>query len=99
MLLEIRKLSVESIDLDEAVAALAMTKSISAEYNVQGVPAPEWLTERIGELDREVKSRKRDYLQRALKAAQARQATLKTREEKAAETQAEIDRLNKLLAQ
>lgn len=99
LLLEIRSIDLDSTDLDEAVAALAYAKTIISEYGVQAIPAPDWLTEKVGELDREVKMKRRDLLMRRRAAALARQATYKSREEKQRDAAAEIAEIDKLLSQ
>ena len=97
MLIEIRSVDVDSIDLDDAVAALAVAKMITAEYTLLRVPAPAWLTEKLDELQRNVKARHRDYLERALKVAKQKRDAFKTREEKAADVNAEIAHLEAAL--
>jgi hypothetical protein len=97
LLVTIRNFSVDSSDLDDAVAMLATAKVVAAEYGAQSVPAPEWLTEKIGELSGEVKSRRRDYLERALKAQKLKLDAYKTREQKREDAAVEIARLEELL--
>lgn len=99
LLAEIRTVSVDGMDLHDAVVAITIVKLLKTEYEVHGLPPPDWLDARLTELQEEVKNRKRDYLQRALKSAQARQSTLKTAEEKRKDVQEEIERLQKALAQ
>lgn len=97
LLHEIRNFNADAVNLDDAVATLAVGKSVVAEWTAQGIPAPDWLTEKVGEIGREVKARHRDFLERALREALARKTALKTREQKAADTDAEIARLQALL--
>lgn len=99
MLLEIRKMSIESIDLDEAVSALALLKATRAEYDAQTLPVPEWVDERLTELQAELKSRRRDYLSAALKRAKMKRDALKSRDERARDAEAEVQALEKALAQ
>lgn len=99
MVTRITILDATSLAMDELLEALASAKITKTEYELNGLPPPDLLVERITSMQEEVKSRRRDYLQRALKQAQARQSTLKTREEKATEVAAEIAKLQKELAQ
>lgn len=98
LLLEIRKLNVDSMDVDETVAALAITRTTIAEYQAQQIPPPEWLVERQEQFTAEVKARRRDYLQAQLKAAKLRLERLKTPDQKRADTMSEIEQLQKQLS-
>lgn len=97
LMLEIRRLNLDSVDMDDAVAALAITRTTIAEYATQDIPAPEWLVERMEQFQAEVKSRRRDYIQAQLKAAKLRLERLKTPDQKRADTTAEIEKLTKQL--
>lgn len=98
LMLEIRRLNLDSMDMEDAVAALAVTKTVVAEYTVQEMPAPEWLTERLEQFTAEVKSKRRDYLSAQLKTAKIRLDRLKTPDQKRTETAAEIETLTAQLA-
>lgn len=97
MLLEIRKIDIDSIDLDEAVAALAFVKMIHAEYATLKAPPPPWLSDKLDELSRNVKQRHRDYLERALRVAKQKAEAFQTREEKLSQVTAEINSLEAAL--
>jgi hypothetical protein len=97
LLHDIKNFNADAVNLDDAVATLAVGKAIIAEWSAQGIPAPDWLSEKVGEIGREVKARHRDFLERALREAMARKAALKTREQKAADADGEIERLKALL--
>lgn len=89
----------KSLNLEEGVAALAVAKIIVAEFVAQNIPVPEDINEHVASLQSEVKSQRRDYLEHALRAAQARQAALKSREERAQDATAEIARIEAQLSQ
>lgn len=90
LLLELRKMTVESVDMDEAITALAITRMVAAEYANAGFPMPEWVTGRLEGLEREVRAKRRDYLMSALARAKVKREGLKSRETKLADNAAEI---------
>lgn len=94
---KICELNLDSIDMDEAIEALAISKVFKVEYETNQLPIPDWLAVRVEELTREVKSRHRDYLERALKNARARAEALKSREQKVTDVQSEIAELENAL--
>lgn len=98
-LADVQKVQIEAITLDDAITLLAVLKATKVEYGAQGIPAPEWFDARLDQVEREVQSRKRDYLLAALKAAQSRVAATKSREQRQADAQSEVERLQKLLGQ
>lgn len=97
MLNELKNLQLDRLDLDEIVALYGLGDSIrkvNAEY---GLPQPEWLTTNLETLQKEIKSKRRDSLERALKLAKARKEQLKTIDERRKDTEAEIERLEQAL--
>jgi hypothetical protein len=94
----LRNLSLDNMDMDDAVQALAVSKLIAAEYGAQSVPVPEWLSENIGALTAEIKSMRRDYLASRLKSARARIESLKSRDERRVDLTNEIAQLEQQLA-
>ena len=97
LLLEIRKANIEAMDLDDAITCVAVLKLSAAEYVAQGLPAPDWLAERLDEMQREVTTRKRDWLLARLRKARIQRESLKTRDQRMADANAEIDKLEQLL--
>lgn len=93
MLLQIRNMNKESLDMDETIQALAFCKLTKAEYDAIDLPAPDWLTTMMTELQREVKRRRHALLERALQQAEARAESLKSREQRVTDVSAEITRL------
>jgi hypothetical protein len=68
-----------------------------ATYTSYEVPAPSWLGDAIVTLDGEIKRRRRDMLEARRRELLANKAALKTREERRAENDAELERLNATL--
>lgn len=84
-------------DMEQLIAMSAQAKSLSAEYDAQQVDRPAWLREATMAISSEIKERTRDEMQRRLTTAKARLETLKTPDEKRADTQREIERLQAAL--
>lgn len=98
LLLEIQSINVDQSELDEVVASLAVANNIVTQYAALGLPAPDWLKDKVDTLAREVKARHRDLLELRLKQAKQRRERLKTRDEQKADVDAEIAALEKSLA-
>lgn len=90
MLNELKRLDVDGIDLEEAMALAMFGKQLRQEFEARNCDAPEWLDNRIRELGREIESKRVDGLERRLKKAQALAETLKPAEQKRQELEAEI---------
>lgn len=80
-------------DLDDIVAATAIGEAIQAKYTASKLEQPEGLTDRIETLNKEIKARRRDNLELALKQAQHRRANLATAEEKRTKADEDITRI------
>ena len=86
------KLAIEDlIHLDATATALL------AAYERNGVDAPGWLPDTAKRLKVDIRQRNRDVLEKKLSEARARQAQLKTTEEKRAEAASEVEKLTALL--
>jgi hypothetical protein len=88
---------VKEADLDEAVALLAFGKTVKATYQEHEMDTPDWLVESLDALEKEIKSRRRDYIEKEIKTSQARLEALKSADEKRADLRDKIDRLQKQL--
>lgn len=82
MLKELRGLDIERTDLDEMVALSAFGRDMKTEYDRLVIPVPEWLEDRLTELDRETRLRRTDALEKKLKELNAREDALKTADQK-----------------
>lgn len=91
---QLKNLSIDRIDLDEAVALLAFARLIQSEY-ITGLlmPVPEWITDRINELTNEVRARTRDAKQKRVRQLQAQLDAMKPAEVRREEMAAELTRL------
>jgi hypothetical protein len=99
LLLELKRVDLDAIDLDEAVTALAFAETVANKYKDLELPAPDWLTDKVAGLRREVDNRHRDLLEMRLRQARTRRDQLRTREERVQGIDAEIADLQKRLGQ
>jgi Skp family chaperone for outer membrane proteins len=93
----IKTIDTDGIDTDDAVALLATAKAMKTEYRENFLEVPDWLTAGAAKLEREVRSRRRESLEKALANAVARKEALKSADEKRRDAEAEIERLRAAL--
>lgn len=91
MLTQLKNLNLERMDLEEALALYAFGESLQAKYDSFQIDTPEWLTENLAALKREVQDRVRDELVRKIRMDESALETLKTQAEKRAETKRRLD--------
>ena len=94
---KLRKFNLDSLSLDEAMFLLVNARQLAAGYGSFQASVPEWLNDNIVALEREVRSRYRDELERRLKEVKARRANFRSAEEKRQDADAEIAALEKAL--
>lgn len=82
MLQELRNFDVNRLALDEMFALSAFGKMVRSEYQNRNMPVPEWLTDQLSKLEREIVARRRDELERRLKEIRAQRTMLETTGEK-----------------
>lgn len=85
--------NVETFALEDLFIAKNQLQVIDAGYQELKLAAPEWVTDRLGEISHEITSRVRAELQRKLKAAKARRSGLMTADEKRKMLDDEINEL------
>lgn len=98
MLERLKNLNIDRIDLDEAVALVAIGKMAQTTYAGFEVPAPRWLGESLETLSDEIRRRRREMLVARQRELAAQVSTLKSREERRADAEAELARINAQLA-
>lgn len=94
---KLRNLNIDRLSVDEAVFLLTSAKTFAAGYAEIGIPVPEWLGDNIRSLEKDVKSRQRDEMERRLREAKTRRNSLRTAEEKRKDIDEEIARLEAAL--
>lgn len=82
MLNELKNLNLDRYDEEGIVALLAFGENLAETYKKNDLEAPDWLAEKLTSLRKEIVSRRRDNIERALKNAKARREALRTAEEK-----------------
>jgi hypothetical protein len=95
----LKTVNVDRIDVEEQVVLLSQGSALKATFEGQKFPVPEWLNDSLEKLGTEIKRRRIDQIQLALKQAQAKVDGLKSTEQKRNEAAAELDRLQKMLAE
>lgn len=93
----IKSLDLDGFDLDTLVEYSAFARQFTEEFKANGLEIPSWLTEKREELERTIKTKRRDSVLAALKSAEAKLDTLKSAEEKRTDLKAEVERLRSLL--
>jgi hypothetical protein len=88
---------VESFQVEELMLAREQFKLIDSGYQELKLPTPEWIMDKLGEINREITLRVRADLERQLKNAKARRAALATADEKRQLLDAQITALEETL--
>lgn len=89
----LRRLSAEGMDFDDAVALYADAKTLAATYAEFGATPPAVVTDGMRVLDRAIREKMRDELERKLSAAKARRERLATPAEQREQADREIAQL------
>jgi len=98
----ITKLTAINLDrsnLNELVELLAEAKIVRAEFELHDIPAPEALTEGVRTLNREIKLRSQDAIERRLRELEVAEAADRTQSERREERAKERERLQAKLGQ
>ena len=100
MLIELKSFTSSArFDTEELVAIATFGRAYEAEFNQLGIQAPEWLSNQLKAVRRELRSRHADAVQNKLRTAKARLETLRTPDEKRTAALAEIEALEKQAAE
>lgn len=95
----LKTVNTDRADAEELMVLLAQGRHLQSAYEAEKFPAPAWLTEAVSTLGVEVKRRRRDQLELALKQARQKADGLKTAEQRRGEVASEIAALEKMLAE
>lgn len=93
----LRGLDAEALTVDEMVELRAGARQLEEEYRAQAYEIPEWLTERVNLLGRELAARRADAIRKRLKEIDAAEINLETAEEKRTRLREERERLTSAL--
>lgn len=95
---QLKQFLVDDIAIEDLILARGDLAKLDAGYQELNIETPEWVTDKLALVNKEIIDRNRGELQRRLKAAKARRAGLATAEEKRAGLDAEIAALEQSLA-
>jgi hypothetical protein len=96
-LTDLKNYDVDKLQLEDLLHLDATAKAVLCSYSDHQVDVPEWLTATTKRLKVDIRQRNRDVLEKKLSEARARQAQLKTTEEKRKEAADEVEKLTALL--
>jgi hypothetical protein len=97
MIAQLKNFVVDRLDLEEMFALSALGKLVRSEYQNRSMPVPEWLTDQLAVLEREILARRRDELEKRLEEVKASQSGLETPAEKRERLAREREELEKQL--
>lgn len=92
-------LNMDRTNLNELVEVLAEAKTVRSEFELHEVPVPEPLTEGIRTLNREIKLRSADAIERRLRELETADAADRTASERREDRAKERERLQAKLGQ
>jgi hypothetical protein len=98
MLQELRNANPEGVSLEEAVSLVAHGEAMLEVYEGLAMEAPEWIKDKVGALKKDLASKRRDNLEKAIKDAKRSLEDLKSKEEKKADVEAKLRALEAKLA-
>lgn len=93
MLEKLKGFEAERHDLDELVVLLAFAMSLGSTYQALQLEEPEWLKDSRAAIEKEIKARTRDMLEKDLRETEARLEGLKTADEKRKDLREKAERL------
>jgi hypothetical protein len=82
MLQEFKNFNVDAADLDELIALSAFGKQLRAEFEARQVAVPEYVSDNLNSLAREIDSRVADRRAQRVRELKAQRDSLKTAQER-----------------
>ena len=96
MLNALKSYSPQRLDTEELIELAGFGRLLEAEFTLLSVDIPDWVSNQLKAIRREIKMRNADAIANKLRAAKARLSTLATVDEKRAAVAAEIAQLEEL---
>lgn len=93
VIINIKAIVAEDTQLEDLMIVKSNLMTIDAGYTDLKLESPDWVTDKLDEVVREIHGRVRAELTRRLKAAKSRHSALKSRDERRKDTEAEIAEL------
>lgn len=96
MLNELKNFAVQRCGIEELVELSSFGRTLVTEFEALGVEVPEWITENLASIRREIKTKNAERLAAKVKSIRTRLEALATPDERKAKLQQELDQLEKL---
>jgi len=93
MLRAFRELEVDGNDIDELIVLERFGKGLATGYTEHALDVPEWVSDKLTALGKEIKARRADAIAREIKLTEGRLEALKTADEKRVDLRAKLERL------
>ena len=93
----LKGLNTDASALDDMIELAVGAKHLRVEYETRMISEPEWLTDAINRLNREIDLRRRDELEKRLREARARKTSLMSTDEKRRMVDDEVSKLEREL--
>lgn len=97
ILQELKQFKLEDESVDEMLMMHASAKMLHQSYIGFGLEPPEWVVDKLSALDREIRIKQRDELERELKKTELALEGLKSAQEKREDLRAKANRLRSRL--
>ena len=98
IIVNLQAIEIDTTGIEDLMIIKNQLSVIDTEYQNLTLDTPEWVTDKLGEVSREINNRVTAELQMKLKQAKSRRAALKTADEKRKDLDAEITALESKLA-
>jgi hypothetical protein len=98
MLQEFKSFNVDAADIDELVALSAFGKQLRGEFEAQKVAVPEYVSDNLNSLAREIDSRMADRRATRIRELKTQRDSLKTAQERRAAIDAELAALGETVS-
>lgn len=95
---DLRSLNLEKLDFDEMVALYSFGRNMMVSYGLFLMETPEWITDKVTALEKEIKARRRDALEKLRKDTERELEGYKSKEEKRLEALKRLERIKEQLA-
>lgn len=97
ILIEIKNVEVDTVTMEDLFLIRGQLMMIDSGYQDTKLETPDWVIDKLTEVNREIDAKSRAELQRRLKAMKAREAALKPKAELRKDLQDEIAALERKL--
>lgn len=96
MLAQLKGVNLPRTDVEEMVVLLVFAEGMKLKYQELEIDVPEWLSDKISAITKEVEARNHDSILAKIRSAESRLEAMKPAEQKRVELSKEIKRLKAL---